>query len=410
MGSTRGNAAGGADWNEIRAQILMQPGVAYLNTGSYGLTPRPVFEQWMRDREALAREPVDFLWRQTPARLSDTRRRLADFVGADPRSIVFMPNVTAALNTVAWGLQAIPRRVLALTDQEYGAMQWLWEEVARRHDWELRWLVLPRGEQVTRQEILDVFDRHLDQHVGLLFVSHISYVTGLVLPVHEICQLARERGVLSVVDGAHGPGHVELQLDRMGCDFYAGNCHKWLLAPIGSAFLYVRPGNEDLLVPTVVSWGWHVCARRRHEPDRHGSTPWIRAFEFQGTRDVCPWLAVATAVEFLADVGFADARKRIQTLAALAREWLAPYGWLRPLTPTDRDLASGLTSFSLPEPIDPEELQQFLWERFRVEVPAWRSLIGSVLRVSTHYYNSEEDLERLAYGLKVYVGQTPGVD
>ena len=175
-------------------------------------------------------------------------------------------------------------------------MVYAWERADQRAGAAVRTIDLPIGPQFTRQGLLDRFDAALDRRAQLLFLSHITTATGLILPLREICAMARARGVLTMIDGAHAPGMIPLDIRSLGCDFYAGNGHKWLLAQAGSGFLYIRPGLEDRVEPLIVSWGWKYDRAAAHHRDKDGSTHYIRSHEFQGVRDPAPWLAMPAAI------------------------------------------------------------------------------------------------------------------
>src|SRR5579884_338055 len=268
-------------WAEARAAMLLDPNVTNLNTGSFGPWPRPVFERVTALRQRLAEEPMDFLLRGLPPLLWDARERLAAYLGGDARRLVFTTNVSVAINIVAASLRLAAPGEILLTDHEYGAMHWCWERAAQRQGLSLRTFPLPVLTE-DPAEIVEAFRRAITDRTRLLFFSHVLSPTGLVLPAREICAEARRRGVLTVVDGAHAPAMVPIELSTLGCDFYGGNCHKWLLAPTGSGFLYLGQGNEERLQPLQVSWGWHQERDRLDERDEFGSTPRLRAFEFQG--------------------------------------------------------------------------------------------------------------------------------
>jgi isopenicillin-N epimerase len=231
------------------------------------------------------------------------------------------------------------------------------------------------------------------------FFSHVLSPTGMVLPAEALCAEARRRGILTVIDGAHAPGMIPLRLDALPCDFYGGNCHKWMLAPSGSGFLYIGKGNEDRLQPMQVSWGWKVD--RRHPDDRNevGSTPRIYAFEFEGTRDPCAWLAVPRAIDFQADIGWEPIRARNEELAAYMRgQFATQLGW--PLwSPPHPELHAFMTAFRLPEHYQAEPLRKFLWSR-RIEIPVIERPYGLLLRVSTHFYNTREEIDRLCVAMR----------
>jgi isopenicillin-N epimerase len=378
--------------------MLLDPTVTNLNTGSFGLVPRPVFEHATALRRRLAEEPMDFLLRQAPPLLWQARERLAAFLGGDPRRLVFTANVSASVNIVAASLRLAAPGEILLTDHEYGAMHWCWERAAVRQGLTLRTFPLP-VEAEDPAEIVAAVRAALTERTRLLFFSHALSPTGLVLPAREICAEARRRGVLTVIDGAHAPAMVPVELDALGCDFYGGNCHKWLLAPTGSGFLYLGAGSADRLQPLQVSWGWHHERTRLDERDEFGSTPRLRALEFEGTRDPCPWLAVPAAIDFQAGLGWERVRGRVAELTDYVRRRLTGRCKLRPVTPAHPDLHGAMVAFRLPAGTDPVELRRRLWEEYRIEAPVIERPDRTLLRVSTHFYNTETEVDRLAEAL-----------
>jgi isopenicillin-N epimerase len=383
--------------------MLLDKGVTNLNTGSFGPLPRPVFDHVTDLRRRLAAGPTDFLVRQAPPLLWQARERLAHFLGADPRRLVFTVNVTAAVNLVAASLRpAVPGEIL-LTDHEYGAMHWTWERAAQRLGLCLRTFPLPLLAR-TPEEIVAALAAALSDRTRVLFFSHILSPTGLVLPARQMCAEARRRGVLTVIDGAHAPAMIPLDLDSLGCDYYAANCHKWLLAPTGSGFLYSGPGGEERLEPLQVSWGWHPDRARAAQRDDFGSTPRLRFIEFEGTRDLCPWLTVPAAIDFQACLGWDAVRARIAELAAHTRARLGAVPGLRVATPVHPALHGAMTAFRLPTGTDTAALRRRLWEPHRIEAPIIERPEGPLIRVSTHFYNTTEEVDRLAAALPALLG------
>lgn len=394
-------------WQQARRDMMLDPEVANLNTGSFGPWSRPVFERVTQLRQRLAEEPMDFFLRLAPKLLWEARVEFARYLGAEPRRLVFTSNVTAAVNMVAAGLTLASPGEILLTDHEYLAMQWCWERAAQRQGLTLRTFPLPvRAE--SPGEIVDAFRAAMSPRTRLLFFSHVLSPTGLVLPAQEICREARRRGILTVVDGAHAPAMIDLDLDSLGCDFYGGNGHKWLLAPTGTGFLYIGAGNEDRLSPLQVSWGWHARPDRLDEPDEFGSTPRIRRLEFEGTRDPCPWLAVPTAIAFQDRLGRRDIRARNAELAAYVRRRLGDEIGLEAVTPANPQLSGFLTAFRLPAGIEPVALRRELWEKSKIEIPVVERPGGYLLRVSTHFYNTHEEIDRLAEALPGLIRAAPG--
>jgi isopenicillin-N epimerase len=382
-------------WAEARARMLLDPSVINLNTGSFGPLPRVVFDRVTALRQRLAEEPMDFHLRQAPPLLWEARERLARFLGGEQSRLVFTANVTASVNVVAASLRLAAPGEILLSDHEYGAMHWCWERAARQQGLTLRTFPLP----VTAEDPADLVAAcaaAMTERTRLLFFSHVLSPTGLVLPARAICAEARRRGVLTVIDGAHAPGMVPMAVDEVGCDFYGGNCHKWLLAPTGAGFLYLGRGSEDRIQPLQVSWGWHHDRSRPDEPDEFGSTPRLRALEFEGTRDPCPWLAVPAAIDFQAGLGWQRLRERIAELAGHARQRLARFPQATPRNP---ELCGALTAFRLPATTDPAVLRRALWERYRIEAPVIERDNGPLIRVSTHFYNTEAEIDRLVEAL-----------
>lgn len=392
------------DWQAARSDMLLDPTVANLNTGSFGPLPKTVFERVTQLRARLAEEPMDFLLRQLPPLLWDARDRLARFVGTDPRRLIFTVNVTASINMVASGLRLPAPGEILMTDHEYGAMQWCWERAAQRQGLTVRTFALPAMAEEPGV-IVEAFCSALTDRTRLLFFSHVLSPTGLVLPAREICAEARRRGVVTVVDGAHAPAMVPLDVDALGCDFYGANCHKWLLAPTGAGFLVLGRGSEDRLQPLQVSWGWQRDSDKLDVPDEFGSTPRLRFYEFEGTRDYCPWLAVPEAIAFQESLGWAAIRQRNEMLVNHVRAAIGARLGLAEATPRHPQLHGFMTAFRLPASVSAPELRRGLWEKFRVEAPVVERPDGLLIRASTHFYNTEKEIERLAEGLEEFLGK-----
>jgi isopenicillin-N epimerase len=389
------------DWAAARAQIILDPAVTMLNTGSFGPLPRPVFDRVTELRRHLAAGPTDFFVRQAPPLLWAARERTAAFLGTRPDRLVFTTNVSAAINLVASGLRLAGPGEILMTDHEYGAMIWCWERAAQRQGLEIRTFPLPTM-ATDPGEIVAAAVEAMSAWTKLFFFSHVLSPTGLVLPAAELCTAARERGIVTVVDGAHAPAMIPLDVDRVGADFYTGNLHKWLLAPTGTGFLVVGPGNHDRLEPLHVSWGYRsdgyplgtgVGESNPDAQDVYGSTPRVRYLEFEGTRDICPWLTVPAAVDFQAGLGWAEVRGRIADLAAYTRRMVGGTG-LRLATPAARGLHGAMTAFEWPSGADPISLRKALWDR-RVEIPVIERPDRLLIRVSHHFYTTEAEIDRL---------------
>lgn len=390
------------DWTAARARVILDPTVTMLNTGSFGPLPEPVFARVTELRRRLAAGPTDFFVRQAPPLLWDARERTAAFLGTVPQRLVFTTNVSAAINLVASGLRPNAPGEILMSDHEYGAMIWCWERVAQRQGLTIRTFPLPTM-ATDPAEIVAAAAKAMTPRTRLLFFSHVLSPTGLVLPAKELCAEARRRGIITVVDGAHAPVYIPLDVSDVNADFYAANLHKWLLAPSGAGFLVIGPGNEDRVQPLHVSWGYHADrypigdAVRSTGPDgrdAYGSTPRIRFLEFEGTRDFCPWLAVPSAIDFQAELGFDNVRNRIAELAAYTRKVIGGTG-LPLATPFTAGMCGAMTAFELPPGTSAPTLRRELWAR-RVEIPVIERPSRLLLRVSHHFYTTEAEIDRLA--------------
>ena len=243
----------------MRDQFLLDPNVVFLNHGSYGATPRIVFERYQAWQLELEHQPVDFIGRRAKDLLQNAREKLANYFHACPENLVYMTNVTVALNAVARSLQLNPDDEVLTTDQEYGAMNRMWRFSSGKQGF--KYINVPINLPVTTPEnyIADLW-KGVTDHTRVIFLSHISSPTSIIAPIREICRKAREQGILTVIDGAHVAGQLPLDLEDLGADFYGGNLHKWLCAPKGAGFLYAAPQVQHLLESLVVSFGWESDA------------------------------------------------------------------------------------------------------------------------------------------------------
>jgi isopenicillin-N epimerase len=337
---------------------LLDPGVTHLNHGSFGACPRPVFDVYQRWQRGLESDPTDFVRRRLPDLLVDVRARLAAFVGARAEDLALAPNATTALNAVIRSLSLGPEDEVLTTAHEYGGLLKTWQFVGAR-------LVVRQPEELATA---------IGPRTRVVFVSHVTSPTACLLPVEEVCAAAREAGVLSIVDGAHVPGQLPLDLAALGADVYAGNCHKWLCAPKGAGFLWARQEHQAWIEPVVVSWGW---APEAGFAEKH---------QWHGTFDPAAWLSIPTAIE----TWRAFDLDRCHAIATRGRKLLPAV----PGTP-----APQMWSTRLPAG-DADPLWEALRERHRIEVPVQEWEGQRLLRVSIAPYNTDEDVDRLVAALE----------
>lgn len=370
-----------ASADELRRDFLLDPEVAFLNHGSFGSCPRPVFDSYRRWQRELEREPVDFILRRLPDLLAHSRAELARHVGAPSADLAFVTNATTGVNLAARALDLRPGDEVLATDLEYGACDLAWEWLCRRTG--ARYVRAPiplplDGAGTVADDLLAaVTDR-----TRVVYVSHVTSDTALVLPVEQIVRRARQLGLTTIVDGAHAPAHVPLDVEELGADFYSGNCHKWLMAPRGAGFLHVRPEWQERVDAPIVSWGY--------EPGHAFS----ERIELQGTRDCAAWLAVPDAIRYQEERDWDEVRARCHGLACETRRALCEVLGTEPLAP--ENMLGQMATVELPEPAP--GLSERLFRKHRVEVPTMRPG-DSRLRASIAAYTTEADVERLLAAL-----------
>ncbi|HET8707129.1 MAG TPA: aminotransferase class V-fold PLP-dependent enzyme, partial [Pseudomonadales bacterium] len=255
----------------------MDPHVIYLNHGSFGATPRPVFEEYQKWQRELEYQPTLFLGRRAGDLLEQSREILAAFLGTASQNLAYVTNATTGLNIVARSLALGPGDEVLATDHEYGALDRTWKFLAQKQGFKYINHPIPLPVS-TPDAFIETFWAGVTPQTRVIFLSHITSPTALIFPIQEICRRAHNEGIITVIDGAHAPGQIPLSLDQTGADFYSGNLHKWLCAPKGAAFLYARPDAISRIEPLIVSWGY--------QSDHPSPSALVDYVEWQGTRDI----------------------------------------------------------------------------------------------------------------------------
>ena len=376
--------------NTLRDQFLLDPDVAYLNHGSFGACPRPVFEVYQDWQRRLEHQPMEFLWRKLEEHMAPSHEALARLLKVEPGNIAFVPNATTGVNIVARSLRLEPGDEILSTNHEYGAIDRTWRFMAGKTGAVYRNLALS-DPLTTHAALVEELWGAVTDGTRVISISHITSPTALILPVAEICRRAREAGILTIIDGAHAPGQIDLDLEAIGADFYTGNCHKWLCAPKGAAFLYARPEVQDRVEPLVVSWGYEA-----EQPSGSTFQDYLR---WVGTRDVSAYLSIAAAIKFQSDHNWPRVRKTCHQLLLTARGRLLDLIGEPPLIATTEPWLAQMVSVWLPEDVEAAPLWARLWEDYRVEVPVWNWNGRVLMRVSIQAYNTVDDVDRLLAAL-----------
>jgi isopenicillin-N epimerase len=412
-----------------------------LNHGSFGACPRAILELQHQFQAELEARPIDFFTRRMQPLLDESRGALAELIGADPADLVFVSNVTAAANAVLRSLHFRPGDEILVTDHDYNAVRNVVRYVAEREGAKIVVASIPlpvdSSEQIVNAVLAAVTDR-----TRLAVLDHVTSPTALIFPVGELVRRLAERGVDAFVDGAHAPGMIPLDVRRIGAAYYGGNCHKWICAPKGAGFLWVRPDRQEGIQPPVISHGYNT--------PRAGRSRFQDAFDWPATTDPTPWFCVGRAIRFLHELpishcspprtvalgkgtvpfssnenwdsppltagpspGLNALMQRNHDLAMWARRMLRERLGLEPIGP--EDMLGSMAAMRLPDdpqavsPLDPATtpgpthcLTIVLRDRHGIEVPVyhWPAAPRKILRISAQAYNSPDQYERLAEVLK----------
>jgi isopenicillin-N epimerase len=390
---------------ELRAHWTLDPEVAFLNHGSFGACPRPVLEHQSSVRARMEREPVHFFVHELEPLMAAARAEVAAFVGADPDELVFVRNATAGVNGVLRSLVLEPGDELLTTDHAYNACRNVLDHVAARAGARVVTVAVPfpiGGPD----EIVEAIVAAATARTRLALIDHVTSPTGLVLPAAAVVARLAERGIDTLVDGAHAPGMLPLDLRSLGAAYYAGNFHKWVCAPKGAGMLVVRRDRQAGLHPAVISHGYNSRRQRLRFHEE---------FDWTGTDDPSPWLCVPEAIRFMGGLlpgGWDEVRSRNRALVLAGRRILCDA--LGEAPPAPEEMIGSLASVRLPDgapdpsrsPLYEDPLQVALFSKHHIEVPVppWPAPPGRLIRISAQLYNDIDQYHRLADVLRAELG------
>jgi isopenicillin-N epimerase len=386
--------------DDLAGHWSLERGLVFLNHGSFGACPTEVLRHQAALRAELEAEPVRFLSRELDGRLDVARAALAAFLGADPDDLAFVTNATSGVNAVLRSRAFAAGDELLTTDHAYGACRNTLEFVAERAGARVVVVTLPFP-VASPDDIVAAVLAKVTPRTRLALLDHVTSPTALILPIERLIAELDARGVDVLVDGAHAPGMVPLDLDRLGATYYSGNCHKWLCAPKGSAFLWTRRDRQPEVRPLTISHGATVV-----RPDR---SRFRLEFDWTGTSDPTAWLTVPRAIEYLGTLvegGWPALMARNRALALHARRLLCAAAGTAP--PCPDEMVGSLAAIRLPDGTAevgwrrPDPLQPRLFDDWRIEVPviSWPAAPRRLVRISAQLYNRGEHYERLAEALR----------
>lgn len=371
----------------LKDKFLINPDIHFLNFGSFGACPKPVFDNYQYWQRLLEFESVQFITVDGYQYLSDSRAALAAYLEVEDKDdLVYITNPTLGVNIIAKNLELLPGDEILSTNLEYGACDRTWDLYCEKNKavYRRQKIRLPITD---KQSLIDNFFEGVNDRTKAIFISHITAATALIMPVKEIVAMAKQKGLITIVDGAHVPGHIPLSIKDIDADFYTGACHKWMMAAKGCSFLYAHKRVQHLLKePLIVSWGYKAI--------KPSGSKFIDYNQMIGTRDFSAFLTIPTCIQFMQEHNWTQVAKDCSDMAiANAARFYNLFG-TTPISPLTKEWIGQM--LSIPVPTNrPEELQRLLYTEYQIEVPFMRHGNAVYMRYSINGFNEQADLDAL---------------
>jgi isopenicillin-N epimerase len=372
----------------LKRLFMLDPGVTFFNHGSFGACPRPVFKAYQAWQRRLENQPIQFFQHDLAALHKEARGALGAFLKVNPDDLAFVTNATYGVNIVSRALELQPGDEILTCDQEYGSCENAWKFAGRKTGaiYIQRPIPIPVH---SPEEVVNEFWQGVNPRTKVIYLSHITSPTALKIPIEEICKRARQNGILTVIDGAHAPGQVPLDLNAIGADFYTGNCHKWMLCPKGVGFLYARPEVQHLIAPLIVSRAFEP---ENAAPDSH---PMVDYFTWTGTDDPAALLSVPAAIEFMEKYHWDEVRQQCHSMLREAIARICDMTGLEPPYPLDSGFYAQMGIAPLPLPADLNAMAKRMYDDYHVVMPLvhWNGRLFA--RISVQGYTTKADIDVL---------------
>jgi isopenicillin-N epimerase len=373
-----------------KSLFQLNPEVTFLNFGSFGATPLSLTADYRKWQDMLESEPVQFMTVQGPKYLEESRKALGKYIGCHHDDLVYVMNPSYAINIIARSLKLNPGEEILTTDLEYGAMDKTWNYYSKQNGYVYRRqnISLPL---TSKEAFLHEFWKGYNEKTRVVFISQITSSTGLIFPVKEICERAKELGLITIVDGAHVPGHIDLDLSELKADIYTGACHKWMMTPKGCSFLYVKREMQSLFDPLLISWGYQSAMPSHSQ--------FLDYHQQQGTRDFSAFLTVPASIDFIKKHQWKELAKSCRKLAQSNIERFCELLDTVPLAPIGDEFFGQMCSFQI-KTNDPQKLKAMLYDQYRIEIPVMLQGDKVFIRYSINAFNDQNDLDLLYRVLK----------
>lgn len=371
--------------NQYKDLFLLDPLITFLNFGSFGACPQPVFEKYQALQVQLEREPVQFIVKDGMELLAKSRSALAEFVGCHSDDLVYVTNPSYAINTIAKSFRFNPGDEVLTTNLEYGAMDRTWNYYCEKAGAKYirQAITLPI---VSKEAFLADFWKGFTERTKVVFISQITSATGMILPVKEICSEAKRRGLLTIVDGAHVPAHIPLNLAELEADIYTGACHKWMMAPKGASFLYAVKEQQAWIDPLLISWGY--------QSDFPSHSQFLDYHQTAGTRDFSAFLCIPDCIDFMKKYNWDTVAETCRNMVLNNANRFLEAVEIEPICPLNAEFIGQMYSIPV-RTKDPLALYQKLFLDYRIEIPVTRQDDRTFIRYSIQAFNDQDDLNKL---------------
>ena len=383
----------------LKNQFLLDNKVTFLNHGSFGACPKVIFNEYQSWQKKLENQPVKFLdqFRDFGPNMTNVREALSKKINCNVNNLVPVVNATTGLNAIIKSLHFKKGDEVIISNHEYGALEKTWQFIKTKY--KIKITIAKVSLPITSEEkFIKDFVKKFTSKTKILFLSHITSPTALLFPIKKLVKIAKQHKIITIIDGAHAPGHIDLNLKNLNADFYSGNCHKWMMSPKGAAFMWSSSKYKNHLDPLIVSHGWNKKNNSINQKGALGNSRFIDMFEYNGTKDPAAWLSVPASIKYIND------KKNTKLFITQSK---VLYNFALKLSNTFKMPLLGDRKFlpplmiSVPIPKVKEiEFQRKLYKNYKIEIPIipWEN--KSFARISYQLYNSIKDLEKLEYALK----------
>ena len=371
---------------KIKSQFMLDPKITHLNHGSFGATPKPIFNSLVNWQKKLELNPSKHIY-DTFDFLKESRSSLASYINCDKDDVVFVPNPSTALNTIIKSLDLNPGDEILSTNHEYETLDRTWKYISKNTG--SKYIQVPISLPLkSENNFIECFLKKITSKTKIIFLSQITSSTGLIFPIEKICKIAKEKNIISIIDGAHVPGHIDLDIKKLNPDVYTGACHKWMCSPKGTAFLYVHKKLQDIVKPLVISWGY--------DSDMPSHSQFLDYLQWYGTDDISAYLTMSDTIKFLEKNNWKSVSKQCKKLNIWARNEINKLLKKEPIS--DEIFLGQMSSI----PIESNDIlvdQTEFYSKYNIQIPMFKWNDKKFFRISIQAYNTKEDIFRLLEAL-----------